>query len=189
MQTLLAAIMGGVLIHHALLRPALATPQPARSPTLRDSFAQAMLLASSLALASALLCALRQQLLQPAGLEVLSGLAFILLLGIALLACRGAATAMGFGTRQLTEHCALSAGDGLVLGLSLLILSPATDWIDAVTDAAITALAFSILLLLYTAMIDRIDQRQLPPAFRGAPVALLTAGLMLLALLGFSGPG
>jgi electron transport complex protein RnfA len=189
MQTLLAAIMGGVLIHHTLLRPILAAPQQERALSLKDSCAEAMLLASSLMLASALLHVLRQQVLQPAGLEVLSGLAFILLLGLALLTCMAVAKAARLSTHPLETHGTLVACDGLVLGLSLLILNPATTLIDAAIAAAGTALAFSTLLTLYTTMLERIDQHQLPPAFRGAPIALITAGLMLLALLGFSGPG
>ena len=51
------------------------------------------------------------------------------------------------------------------------------------------ALVVPILLLAFAAMLDRLRAADVPPALRGAPIALITAGLMALALMGLAGLG
>ena len=48
---------------------------------------------------------------------------------------------------------------------------------------------FGLALLLFTTLRERLDTADVPGAFRGAPVALVTAGLMALAFMGFAGLG
>ena len=48
-------------------------------------------------------------------------------------------------------------------------------------------LGFGLVLVLFSAMRERLDSAPVPAAWRGAPIALATAGLMSLAFMGFAG--
>jgi electron transport complex protein RnfA len=54
---------------------------------------------------------------------------------------------------------------------------------------ASAAAGFGLALLLFAAIRERMDGADVPQAFRGAPIALVTAGLMALAFMGFAGLG
>ena len=49
------------------------------------------------------------------------------------------------------------------------------------------ALGFGLVLVLFSAMRERLEAADVPAAWRGAPIALATAGLMSLAFMGFAG--
>ena len=49
------------------------------------------------------------------------------------------------------------------------------------------ALGFTLVLILFSAMRERIDQADVPTPFKGAAVAMISAGFMSLAFMGFSG--
>ncbi|HRQ65915.1 MAG TPA: Rnf-Nqr domain containing protein, partial [Xanthomonadaceae bacterium] len=49
------------------------------------------------------------------------------------------------------------------------------------------AVGFGLALILFAALRERIEHAPAPAAFRGAPLALVTAGLMALAFMGFAG--
>jgi electron transport complex protein RnfA len=51
------------------------------------------------------------------------------------------------------------------------------------------AAGFGLALLAFAGLRERLDSADLPAAFRGTPIALLTAGLMALAFMGFGGLG
>ncbi|MCK5722574.1 MAG: electron transport complex subunit A, partial [Gammaproteobacteria bacterium] len=49
------------------------------------------------------------------------------------------------------------------------------------------SVGFSLVLVLFAAMRERIDVADVPEPFRGASIALITAGLMSMAFIGFAG--
>jgi electron transport complex protein RnfA len=49
------------------------------------------------------------------------------------------------------------------------------------------SLGFGLVLVLFSAMRERLETADVPAAWRGAPIALVTAGLMSLAFMGFTG--
>jgi len=49
------------------------------------------------------------------------------------------------------------------------------------------SLGFALVLIMFAAMRERIDATDIPAAFRGTAIALITAGIMSLAFMGFSG--
>jgi Na+-translocating ferredoxin:NAD+ oxidoreductase subunit A len=61
------------------------------------------------------------------------------------------------------------------------------SFVDAVVFGFGAAVGFGLVLVLFAAMRERLEAAPVPAAFRGAPIALVTAGLMALAFLGFAG--
>ena len=59
--------------------------------------------------------------------------------------------------------------------------------LKAIVYVAALAAGFVALLVLFVALIARITEREVPTAFRLAPIAFISAGLTALALMGFTG--
>ncbi len=60
-------------------------------------------------------------------------------------------------------------------------------FLDATVNGFAAGLGFSLVLVLFAAMRERIALADVPQAFRGSAIGMITAGLMSLAFMGFSG--
>jgi electron transport complex protein RnfA len=81
----------------------------------------------------------------------------------------------------------LLIGNGLVLGA--VVLNSQTGFGSMLARSFGIAIGFGIVLLLFTAMHDRLDGADVPAPFRGVPILLITAAMMALAFMGFAGIG
>jgi electron transport complex protein RnfA len=141
-----------------------------------------------LTLASGLGFALWQWVLVPLGLEHLRTLVFILLIAgvVQLTELLVRATSpllhqlLGIFLPLITTNCA-------VLGVALLNVERQHGLLESLLFGASAGAGFGMALLLFTALRERLETADMPAAFRGAPIALLTAGLMALAFMGFAG--
>jgi len=88
--------------------------------------------------------------------------------------------ALGIYLPLITTNCA-------VLGLALLNISAKHNFVESVVYGLGGALGFSLALVLFAALRERLESADIPVHFRGAPIAMITAGLLSLAFLGFSG--
>ena len=82
---------------------------------------------------------------------------------------------------------ALAAMHGLVLGLALEHLSTPPGLIPAMLRALGVALGFALVLVLSTAMRDRLEAADVPRRVQGMPIMLVNAALIALACAGFAG--
>jgi len=80
----------------------------------------------------------------------------------------------------ITTNCA-------VLGVALLNTTKAHNFIQSATYGLGAALGFSLVLILFSAMRERLAVADVPTPFKGAAIAMITAGLMSLAFMGFAG--
>ena len=143
-----------------------------------------------LTLVSGLSFALWQWVLVPLGLEYLRTLVFILLIAgvVQFTEIMVRATSpllhqlLGIFLPLITTNCA-------VLGVALLNVNRQHGLLESLVFGASAGAGFGLALLLFTALRERLDTADVPHAFRGAPVALVTAGLMALAFMGFAGLG
>lgn len=87
---------------------------------------------------------------------------------------------LGLYLPLITTNCA-------VLGLALLVTAQPTRFIHSLAYGLGTALGFSLILVLFASMRERLSAAPIPAAFQGTPIALITAGLLALAFMGFSG--
>jgi len=81
----------------------------------------------------------------------------------------------------------LIATNCAVLGVALLNVQEKHSFMQSVVYGFGAAVGFSLVLILFAAMRERIAVADVPEAFRGPAIALVTAGLMSLAFMGFSG--
>lgn len=88
--------------------------------------------------------------------------------------------ALGIYLPLITTNCA-------VLAVTLLNVQNSYDFIHSVLYGAFAALGFSIAIILFAGIRETISEKDVPECFRGFPIALITAGLMAIAFLGFSG--
>ena len=73
-----------------------------------------------------------------------------------------------------------------LLGIALITDMQAATFGAAVLLAIAAAAALALLLLAFAALYERLQQADVPAVFREAPLALITAGIMALAFMGFS---
>jgi electron transport complex protein RnfA len=87
---------------------------------------------------------------------------------------------LGIFLPLITTNCA-------VLGVALLNVQQEFGFIASALYGFGAAIGFSLVLILFAAMRERIIVADVPVPFRGPAIALITAGLMSLAFMGFSG--
>ncbi|GAA3913074.1 electron transport complex subunit RsxA [Litoribacillus peritrichatus] len=80
----------------------------------------------------------------------------------------------------ITTNCA-------VLGVALLNIKKENEFIESVFYGFGAAVGFSLVLVLFAAMRERIAVSDVPVPFQGAAIGMITAGLMSLAFMGFTG--
>ena len=90
--------------------------------------------------------------------------------------------ALGVYIPLITTNCA-------VLGVALLSVQKQHSFLHAGVYGMGAALGFTLVLVLFSAMRERLAHADIPKAMQGAPIALVTAGMMSLAFMGFAGIG
>lgn len=88
--------------------------------------------------------------------------------------------ALGIYLPLITTNCA-------VLGVSLTNVQNAYSFVEGVAAGIGTGLGFTVAIVLLASIRERIDESVIPVPFRGAPIVLLSAALMAIAFMGFSG--
>ena len=88
--------------------------------------------------------------------------------------------ALGIFLPLITTNCA-------VLGVSLTNVQDGFNFIESVIAGVGTGLGFTIAIVLLASLRERINESDIPIPFRGAPIVLLSAALMAIAFMGFSG--
>jgi electron transport complex protein RnfA len=89
---------------------------------------------------------------------------------------------LGIFLPLITTNCA-------VLGLALLNVQQEHTFVTATLYGFGAAIGFSLVLVMFAAMRERLEVADVPMPFRGSSIALVTAGLMSLAFMGFVGLG
>jgi electron transport complex protein RnfA len=127
-------------------------------------------------------------LLRPLGLEYLSTLGFILVIATVVqlteMVMRKTSPLLyrilGIFLPLITSNCA-------VLGVALLNVQEQHNLLQSALYGFGAATGFGLVLVMFSAMRERIVHADVPLHFRGAPIGLVTAGLMALAFMGFTG--
>lgn len=88
--------------------------------------------------------------------------------------------ALGIYLPLITTNCA-------VLGVALLNVQKEYGFLLSVLNGTFAALGFTLAIILMAGVREFLDEKAVPKSFRGFPIALLTAGLMAIAFMGFSG--
>ena len=140
-----------------------------------------------MALASAF-CFFVNKILVALGLEFMQTVAFILVVASLVQfvemflkkAIPTLYTALGVYLPLITTNCA-------VLGVALLNVQNNYNFIESVVYGITGGLGFLLAIFLFAAVREQTEFSETPKAFEGFPIALVTAGLIALAFMGFSG--
>ena len=127
-------------------------------------------------------------LLQPFGLAYLQTISFILVIAVVVqfteMVVRKTSPllyrVLGIFLPLITTNCA-------VLGVALLNIKKQNGFVESIMYGFGAAVGFSLVLILFAAMRERIAVADVPQPFKGSAIGMITAGLMSLAFLGFTG--
>jgi len=87
---------------------------------------------------------------------------------------------LGIYLPLITTNCA-------VLGVALLNVQQSSGFLESALYGFGSSIGFTLVLVLFSAMRERLAAADIPEAFQGNAIGLITAGLMALAFMGFSG--
>ena len=141
-----------------------------------------------MALASAITYVVQYSILDPLGLGYLQTIAFILIIAalvqlVEMIIKKSSPSlyqALGVYLPLITTNCA-------VLGVALINIQNEYNFIETIFNGVGAALGFTLAIVLFAGIRERLETSAVPKALEGFPIALLTAGLMAIAFLGFSG--
>jgi len=141
-----------------------------------------------LTLSSASSYLVHSYLLEPLGLEYLSTLSFILVIAVTVqvteMVMRKTSPLLyrilGIFLPLITSNCA-------VLGVALLNVQEQHNLLQSALYGFGAAAGFGLVLIMFSAMRERLAYADIPLPFQGASIGLVTAGLMALAFMGFTG--
>jgi electron transport complex protein RnfA len=74
-----------------------------------------------------------------------------------------------------------------VLGVALINVQESNSFVESVFFGLGASAGFALVLVLFSAMRERLEAADVPAPFRGTAIALVTAGIMSLAFMGFAG--
>lgn len=158
------------------------------SSKLETAIGMAMATTFVLTLASMSSYILNHYILMPLGLEYLRTISFILVIAVVVQFTEMVVhktspklyRLLGIFLPLITTNCA-------VLGVALLNVNAKHGFVESIVYGFGAAVGFSIVLILFASMRERLQYADVPQVFKGSAIAMITAGLMSLAFLGFTG--
>ena len=152
--------------------------------------ATGMALATTFVLTLSSICSyvVNAYLLEPLALEYLRTISFILVIAAVVQFTEMVVEktspllyqVLGIYLPLITTNCA-------VLGVALLNIQESHGFLESLFYGLGAALGFSLVMILFAGVRERIAAADVPLPFQGASIALITAGLMALAFMGFTG--
>jgi len=141
-----------------------------------------------LTLSSASSYLLNAWILQPLGIGYLRTISFILIIAAVVQFTEMVVQktspllyqVLGIYLPLITTNCA-------VLGVALLNVQESHSFLESLVYGFGAALGFSLVMILFAGVRERVAVADVPLPFRGSAIALITAGLMALAFMGFAG--
>ena len=88
--------------------------------------------------------------------------------------------ALGVFLPLITTNCC-------VLGVAILVIQKEFNLMESVVYAVSIALGFTLALVVFAGIREQLARTELPPSMRGIPIALISAGILAMAFMGFSG--
>jgi electron transport complex protein RnfA len=88
--------------------------------------------------------------------------------------------ALGVFLPLITTNCA-------VLGVAIMVIQKDFNLLESVVFAGATAIGFGLALVIFAGLREHLDLVNIPKGMKGTPIALITAGLLAMAFMGFAG--
>jgi electron transport complex protein RnfA len=189
MTDLILILVATVLVNNFLLVRFLGLcPFLGVSSNLEAAFGMSLATAFVLTLSSAVSYLLHEYLLVPLDLEYLRTISFILVIAASVqfteIMVRRLSPLLN---EVLGIYIPLIATNCAVLGVALLNVQEAKGFAQSVFFGFGASAGFALVLVMFAAVREKIISADIPLPFRGTAIALVTAGIMSLAFMGFSG--
>lgn len=131
---------------------------------------------------------LQKGILDPFGLDYLQTIAFILVIAalvqmVEIILKKVSSSlyqALGVFLPLITTNCA-------ILGVAILVIQKDFNLLQSVVFAIATSLGFTLALIIFSSIREQLSRTKVPKAMQGIPIALITAGIIAMAFMGFSG--
>ena len=188
-QSLFVIIISGILVNNFVLSRILGIcPFLGVSKQVETAFGMGMAVTFVMALAGAITYLTQIYILDKLGLGYMQTVTFILVIAalvqfVEMVIQKSSPTlyqSLGIYLPLITTNCA-------VLGVAILNIKEKYNFIETVVNSTASAIGFTLAIVLFAAIRERLELSNIPTAFEGFPIALITASLMSLAFMGFAG--
>ncbi|SES75145.1 electron transport complex protein RnfA [Natronincola peptidivorans] len=188
-SSLFVILISAILVNNFVLSRFLGIcPFLGVSKQVETAFGMGMAVTFVMAMASIITYLVQILILDNLGIQYMQTIAFILVIAslvqlVEMIIQKTSPTlyqSLGVFLPLITTNCA-------VLGLTILNISQDFNMIESIFHAIGAAIGFSLAIVLFAAIRERLELAHVPKAFKGFPIALITASLMSLAFLGFAG--
>ena len=88
--------------------------------------------------------------------------------------------ALGVFLPLITTNCA-------VLGISILVIQKGYNLLEGITYSVVISLGFTLAMVIFAGLREHLELVQVPKGVKGIPIALITAGILAMAFMGFAG--
>ena len=189
MKELILIMIGGALINNVVLNQFLGICSfLGVSKQMKASASLGMAVIFVMTIASAVASLLYDFVLKPLGLDFMKTIVFILVIAALVQIVEmflkktspAVYTSLGIYLPLITTNCA-------VLGVALTNVQNEYNFVESVLAGFGTAVGFTLAIVLLASIRSRIREEDLPKPLRGAPIVLISAALMSIAFMGFSG--
>ena len=186
--TLFAIVIGAIFVNNVVLSQFLGIcPVLGVSSKVETSAGMGMAVTFVMALASVVTWALQRFILVPFGIEYMQTIVFILVIAalvqmveIVLKKVSPALyQALGIFLPLITTNCA-------VLGVAIIAVQKNFDLLTTVIYSTSIAVGFALALIMFAGIRERLEVEEVPQGMRGVPIALIAAGLLAMAFMGFA---
>lgn len=184
-----AIVIGAIFVNNVVLSQFLGIcPFLGVSSKVDTSLGMSAAVTFVMALTAVVAWSIQEFILVPFGIEYMQTIVFILVIAalvqmveiILKKVSPSLYQALGIFLPLITTNCA-------VLGVAILMIQKEFTLLQSVAYSVATALGFALALVLFAGIRERLDFEEVPEAFRGVPVALVSAGILAMAFMGFSG--
>lgn len=189
MQNLLLITIGAALVNNVVLSQFLGLcPFLGVSKKVETAAGMGAAVIFVMALASFATSTIYQLILKPADIEYLNTIVFILVIAalvqfVEMFLKKGMPAlynSLGVYLPLITTNCA-------VLGIALKNVQYSYGILEGTINGLFTAIGFTIAIIIMAGIREKIEYNDIPKAFRGSAIVLITAGLMAIAFFGFAG--
>ena len=184
-----AIIIGAIFVNNVVLPQFLGIcPFLGVSSKVETSLGMGAAVTFVMALTSVVAWSIQTYVLVPLGIEYMQTIVFILVIAalvqmVEIMLKKVSPSlyqALGIFLPLITTNCA-------VLGVAILMISKEFNLLQSIVYSVATAIGFALALVLFAGIRERLELEDVPKAVQGVPVALITAGILAMAFMGFSG--
>ncbi|MDL2206869.1 electron transport complex subunit RsxA [Eubacteriales bacterium OttesenSCG-928-N13] len=182
-------LVGAVLVNNFVLQQFLGIcPFLGVSKKIETAFGMGMAVTFVMGIASLFTYFIQHYLLVPLGMEYMQTIAFILVIAVLVQVVEMVLKKISFSLYQaLGVYLPLITTNCAVLGVTILNVTKSYNLIESVINGIGAALGFTLAIVLFAGIRERLTMSNMPKWMEGFPGALITAGLISVAFAGFNG--